>query len=236
MLLTITSLNLQGFEHWDSRAPHIFEYMQKTKPDVICFQEVVYLPSISSQNPVHLLNEDLHYPYELSEVTRLQKGIEHEVYREGLAVLSHHQVIKSETIILKQAEGDEHNRIVQLLDIQIDSGLIVKIANIHLSVTNTIDYATAQLEEILELLKLRNEKRILIGDFNLSFLENSTELWSKDYKSTCDMSYITFPTENKRIDYALVPNEYLIDSVNVSGDGLSDHRALTVTITIPNPI
>lgn len=236
MVLTITSLNLQGVDYWESRSPHILSYMQTTKPDLICFQEVVYLPSVSTYNPVQLLNEKLGYPYEFSEVTRLQKGLVYPVYREGLATLSRHQVVKSETLILKQAEGDLHNRIVQLLDVQIDTGPIIKIANIHLSVTNTVDYATAQLEEILDLLKSRNEKRILIGDFNLPFLEESSELWKNDYESTCDTPYVSFPNENKRIDYALVPNEFSIDSVRVSGADLSDHQALTVTIRIPDSI
>ena len=236
MKFTITSLNLQGFDNWDARAPHILTYLQSVSPDVICFQESVYLPSVSAYNPAQVLNKELGYPHEFSDITRLQVGLEHPVYREGLTTLSRQPAAKSETLILKQAEDDEHNRIVQLLDIQIKDGPLIKIAHIHFSITDIVDYATAHLKEVLTILESRNEKRVIIGDFNLTHLEESSELWGSDYISTCDTPYITYPTKNKRVDYALVPNEFSIDSIDISKDGLSDHRALTVTIIIPDPV
>lgn len=236
MKFLLTSLNLQGYDYWDVRFPHILHYLQDTNPEFICFQEVVYLPTISTYNQVAVLNQKLGYPYEYSDVTRLQVGLEHPIYREGLASLSRYQVAKTETIILKQTNGDRHNRIIQLLDVKINNTVMVKIANIHLSVTDMVDFATPQLQEILDLLKARGEKRIIIGDFNINLLEESSTLWKNDYISTCDTDYISYPKTNKRIDYALVPNEYSITSVSVSGDDLSDHRALTVAIEIPDSI
>lgn len=40
----------------------------------------------------------------------------------------------------------------------------------------------------------------------------------------------------KTTDYALIPIEYTFDSIEVSEDGLSDHRGLTVVIDIPDAI
>ena len=156
------------------------------------------------------------------------------MYREGLAILSKYPITSSDTLILKHENQDEHYRILQLVDAMID-GEVVRFGHVHFSITDFVDFATPHLKETLEIMKARNEKRILIGDFNLTHLEDSSDLWDKDYKATTEVDYITYPTWHegpKRTDYALIPNEYSFDSISVSGDGLSDHRALTVTVDL----
>lgn len=114
-------------------------------------------------------------------------------------------------------------------------GEIVRVGHVHFSITDFVDYATPHLKETLEIMKARNEKRILIGDFNLTHLEESSELWGNNYKASTEVDYITYPSWHegpKRTDYALIPNEYSFDSITVSGDGLSDHRALTVVVDL----
>jgi endonuclease/exonuclease/phosphatase family metal-dependent hydrolase len=234
MKLTLTTLNLQGFEQWDERKPRILEYLKRIDADVVVFQEAVFLPSISPHNQAQLLNQDLNYPYQVSTISRLQASEEYPVYREGLAIVSKYHIRSSDTLILKKAEGDEHNRILQLVDVWIDN-TIIRIGHIHFSITDVIDYATPQLEETLSILKARNEKRILIGDFNLSHLEETSHLWEGDYIASTDVPYITYPNWHegpKRTDYALIPKEYAFTSISVSEDGLSDHRALTVEIEL----
>lgn len=246
MLLTVTTLNLQGFDSWgtsdtwEKRVPNVVRYVHDTQPDIICFQEIVYLPEISPFNPAQLLNEELKYPFETSTVTRLQQGRKYPVYREGLATVSRLPITKSDAIVLKKADGDEHNRIVQFIDFQLPDGKIIKIANVHFSITDYVDYATAHIQETLDLIKARGEKRIVIGDFNHVRLEELKSVWGEDYHSTSDTPYVTYPVwyegpkhGPKRVDYALVPKEYDITSITVSPDGLSDHRALTVTIELP---
>lgn len=238
MKLTITSLNLQGFEEWEERNPRILEFLSKVSPDVVFFQEAVFLPSISPHNQAQLLNQELGYPFEVSTISRLQVGLEHPIYREGLALLSKYPISSSDTVSLKQEEGDELNRILQMIDIVVD-GAIIRLGNVHFSITDDVDYATPHLQETLDILESRHEKRVLIGDFNLSYLEESESLWGKDYKATTEVPYITYPSWHegpKRTDYALIPNEYSFDSIKVSEDGLSDHRALTIVIDIPDTI
>lgn len=236
MKLTLTTLNLQGFEHWDERSPKILKYLKEVDADVILFQEAVFLPSVSPHNQAQLLNQDLNYPYQVSTISRLQSSLEHQIYREGLALISKYHIRSSDTLILKKAEGDQHNRILQLIDIWIGDH-IVRIGHVHFSITDVVDYATPQLEETLSILKTRHEKRILIGDFNLSHLEDTSNLWKDEYIASTHIPYITYPSWHegpKRTDYALIPKEYSFDSITVSEDGLSDHRALTVTITLPD--
>lgn len=233
MKVVISSLNLQAFEDWDTRVAVLTSYFGKLAPDVLCLQEVVYLPEISPFNPAHILNQSLGFAHEISDITRLQKGVVYPVYREGLSTLTNLTIMASETVVLEQEEDDECMRIIQLIDLKTETGLIIKLANIHFSITDFVDYATPHLKQTLALLKSRGEKRIIIGDFNLTYLEDSKDEWEADYISTCDTPYITYPLMDKRVDYALVPKEYSINDINISPDGLSDHRAITVTISIP---
>jgi hypothetical protein len=69
---------------------------------LIVFQEAVFLPEVSPHNQGQLLNQSLHYPFELSTISRLQKSAEFPVYREGLALLSKHPVTSSDTLILME--------------------------------------------------------------------------------------------------------------------------------------
>ena len=229
--MKLTTLNLQGFHDWQNRKPEILKYLKETDPDIILFQEVVFIPEISYYNQVQLLNTELEYPYEHSSITRLQVGLEYPVYREGLAMLSKYPVTKSDTIILKQEKGDEHNRIVQLIDIRVGER-IVKFANIHFSITDFTDFATAHLVETVEIIKDRKEQRIIAGDFNIDFLEDFSTIWGDDYVASTKIPYISYPSMNKRNDYVLLPKPDDFTSLSLSNDALSDHRALTVEFNI----
>jgi endonuclease/exonuclease/phosphatase family metal-dependent hydrolase len=231
MKLTLTTLNLQGFENWEQRSPRIIDYLERTNADVVVFQEAVFLPTVSPHNQAQLLNQTLGYPYQVSTISRRQSSPDYEVYREGLALISKYHIRSSDTLILKRADGDEHDRILQLVDVWVGDQ-IVRIGHIHFSITDTVDYATPQLEETLSILKAREEKRILIGDFNLTHLEETSHLWADEYIASTDVPYISYPSMNKRTDYALIPKEYSFEKITVSEDGLSDHRGLTIEISL----
>jgi len=227
----LTTLNLQGFTDWHDRKPEIVDYLKSTQPDIIFFQEVVFLPGTAPHNQAQILNEDLQYTYEHSAVTRLQPSHEYEIFREGLAFLSRYPVLKTDTIVLRKAEGDEHNRIIQLIDIQI-GGDIVKLANVHFSLTDTVDYATAHLQETLDIIKAQGEERIIAGDFNIDHLEELSGVWGEDYDASTRVEYVSYPSMGKRNDYVLVPKGLILKHLSTSGNSLSDHRAVTVEIDL----
>lgn len=228
--MKLTTLNLQGFTDWQQHEPKICEYLRKESPDVIFFQEVVYIPEVSAYNSAQLLNRQLAgYHFEHSSITRLQVGLVYPTYREGLSVLSRRPIVKTDAIILEKAPADEHNRIIQLVDVFVD-GRVIKLANIHFSITDVTDFATPHLAQTLAILERRGEQRIIAGDFNLDTLDSSRHLWQKDYLSSEQTPYVSFPSMDKRIDYALIPRSYTFTDITVSDDTLSDHKALTVTI------
>lgn len=227
--MKLTTLNLQGFADWHDRKPEIIAYLKATDPDVILFQEVVFIPDISPFNQVQLLNQELHYPYEHSAVTRLQPSHVYSTFREGLSMLSKYPVTKTDTVVLKKELGDEHNRIIQLVDVSID-GHLVRLANVHFSLTDVTDFATAHLKEALQIIADKDEERIIAGDFNIDHLEELSDIWSEQYESSTKIPYISYPSMRKRNDYILVPKPFTFVDLFTSGDKLSDHRAVTVDI------
>lgn len=227
--MRVTSLNLRGFFDWQARAPRIEAYLRSADPDVILFQEVVFLPEVSAFTPADLLNRRLQYPFHHGSITRLQEGRQFPVYREGLALLSRLPVPTTEALALRHEEGDPHQRIVQLFDVQED-GHLWRLADVHLSVRD--EFAINHLRELLGILEARGERRIVGGDFNVNHLERQARLWREHYVLTTQLQqYVSFEATQQANDYFLVPKEYRIDRIRLSGDDLSDHRALTVDIT-----
>ncbi len=229
--MKLTTLNLQGFTDWAARQPAILDYLRRTNADIIFFQEAVFLPELSPFNQAQLLNQTLQYPYEHSSITRLQVGLEYQTFREGLVVLSKFPIVKTDAIILKKAPHDELNRIIQLVDV-VMGDQIIKLANIHFSITDVEDFATAHLEETLSILRGRQETRLIAGDFNLDSLDASAPLWQDEYTTSATIPYISYPQMAKRNDYILIPKHDVFRDMFISGDSLSDHRALTVDITL----
>lgn len=172
--MRITTLNLRGFFDWTARSRQILDYLRGLSPDVILFQEVVYLPQISPFSPVELLNRELRLPYRSEAITRLQRGRTHPVYREGLALLSAAPITGTQTLALQHEDGDPHQRIVQFADVTADDG-VWPLANVHLSVRD--DFALHHLGEVLAVLRAKGERRILGGDFNVNHLEQHAALW-----------------------------------------------------------
>jgi len=224
----LTTLNLRGRFDWQQRESLILDYLHEQDPDIIFFQEAVYLPDLSPYNQATILNQDLKYPYEQAAIARLQTSPLYENYREGLAVLSKFPITWSETLILKQDSHDHLRRIVLLFDVNYH-GHIVKYANIHLA--QNPKNAVKHLEELLDILESRHERRIIIGDFNMPNLQD-VDAWKANYTSSATEKYISFPSENTRIDYILMPKSDLLVDLSLSGDQLSDHRAVTVNITL----
>ncbi len=225
--MKIVSLNLRGFVDWEVRMPLILRYLEREQPEVVLLQEVVYLPDVSPFTQLDLLNQAAGFAHRHASISRLQTAKQGGPYREGLGVLSRLQVTGVETLVLLHEEDDPHIRLVQFFEISGDA--VWKFANVHLSVRD--DYALHHLEEVLGMLKSRGEKRIIGGDFNMNHLERHAKLWRDDYVLTTELEhYVSFAGSRQANDYFLVPKEYELGSIELSEDGLSDHRALAVEV------
>lgn len=226
--MRITTLNLRGFFDWTARAPKILAFLRSVDPDVVLFQEVVFLPDVSPRSQVELLNHGLAYPFRHEAITRLQHGRVNAVYREGLAVLAKHPISATQTLALQHEPGDPHQRIVQLVDVEGEGGTW-PLANVHLSVRD--DFALHHLGEVLSILRAKEERRILGGDFNVNHLEQHAALWHDAVLTSSVAEYQSHPGSHENDDYFLVPTAFRIDRVRTSGDDLSDHEAVTVDLS-----
>ncbi|MFD1721982.1 endonuclease/exonuclease/phosphatase family protein [Amnibacterium endophyticum] len=225
--MRITSLNLQGLLDWDHRSPRIVAALRRLDPDVVLFQEDVYLPDVSPWSPVAMLNRELRYPHRHESITRLQQGRVHPLYREGLGLLSKHPVVATEALVLRHEAEDPHERIVQVVDVAADDGTW-PLVNVHLSVRDA--FALEHLGELRRILAARGEQRILGGDFNVDHLERHRALLGQGVLTTEVASYESHPGTDETDDYFLVPPGWRIERVQVSADDLSDHRAITVDL------
>lgn len=231
--MRITILNLWGFFDWNNRKDHIIDYLRSINPDVVLFQEVVFLPEESPFTQAKQIIEALGMPYRHESITRLQKSPHYAAYREGLTAASRHPIVATESYTLPQDARDEHQRIIQLVDVQDPSGDILKLANIHLSVTDKHDFAMPQLKMIIKALAYRNEQRILAGDFNIHGMHGLHEhrkIWEPAYRLCDTKEYISFPETDDRLDYFIVPQHHKTGHPFTSSDGLSDHRAVSIDI------
>lgn len=229
--MKILSLNMRGFFDWDARLPRIVSYLEQQQPEIVLLQEVVFLPDISPFTQLDLLNQAVGFPHRHASITRLQASTQFGPgpYREGLGVLSRLSVTGAETLVLHHEEDDPHNRLVQFFDIEDADGELWKFANVHLSVRD--DYALQHVREVLGILKARGEKRIVGGDFNINHLEKHAHLWRDEYVLSTEIEqYVSFAGSDQANDYFLVPKEYELSAIRLSGDGLSDHRALAAEV------
>ncbi len=227
MKLKIISLNIAGFKDWDLRKQKIVNFLNYENADIILLQEVRFDALISEYGQSTQLNQALSetLPFTHTVISQFYQPSVGPAYREGLAILSKYPIAHSEALALFKQKDDKHPRIVQNTDIIINKQ-IVRITNIHLS---NNQYSIEQLRELLDIIKSRKEKRIIVGDFNIFDLEKEYELYSDDYTASSEFSnYISFPIKNQTLDYVLMPNEYSFTSFETC-EGLSDHNALVFT-------
>lgn len=231
MQFKIVSLNLAGFKDWETRLQKIINFLNEKDPDILLLQEVKFDPLVSAYSQSIQLNQLLQKPFPFSQTTvsKFYQPSIGDAFREGLAVLSKYPIAHSEALVLAKQTDDKHSRIIQNADLLINTQQI-GISNIHLSNNK---HSTAQLRELLGIFRSRTEQRIIAGDFNIFDLEGSNDLYAEDYTSSMEFKeYISFPSEKRTLDYALVPKKYAINSLETY-EGFSDHSALLFTLMLP---
>jgi endonuclease/exonuclease/phosphatase family metal-dependent hydrolase len=229
MNLRITSLNICGYANWHERLPKIVNSLEEIKPDLLLLQEVRFEKSLSAFNQsqdINMLAKEP-FPYANSSIAKYYRPSQGDPYREGLAVLSRYPIINMEVVALTQHLDDKHTRIAQCFEVRKDDKNIL-LSNVHFSNNS---HSEEQLTELLHIFSARNERRIIIGDFNIFDL---SAIASKHdgYRSSAQFKkYTSFPSEDKTLDYALLPGEFKFSDITTL-DGSSDHSAVTFDIEL----
>lgn len=229
MNTSFVSLNIAGYKDWESRLPKIVEFLNNQSADVVLLQEVRFdtAKSIHQTTEINTLLS-VTYPHAVSSISRFYRPSIGEPYREGLSILSRYPIENSETLVLNQAPDDKHSRIIQIADIIINE-TPVHVCNVHFS-NNT--HSISQLSETLSILKARDSKVIISGDFNIFDLSANAELYDDAYTASTEAkSYVSFPSESKTLDYVLIPKNMAFESLDAI-PGLSDHSALVYRVIV----
>ncbi len=225
--MKIATFNLAGYKDWSTRSIKIEDYLSELTNDVICFQEVRFDLAKSNYNQIDELNLVADYPYKIIDIVKNYTTSEGENYKEGLAIISKYPIQKAETIVLDKATDDKHFRYVQSVDIKVGDDLI-KIANVHFSPN---EYSVEQLKQVLDILHKRDEKRLLIGDFNI-LNRDQLRLLANNYKISTDFkNYISFPSKELTLDYLLLPEGFNFKNIEVV-NGLSDHNLISFELDV----
>ena len=232
--MKILTLNLWRYYDWEKRFENILKSISKKDPDIIFLQEVQLNKEFSNLSQVEILKNKLSgYKYSIFSTTTIktrQRDVALKIpVQQGIAILSKYPITNSFNYFLKLSKDEDERRSILCFDIEKD-GNIKKMANVHLG--NRTDWAEKQLKEIIDFLSQRNEKRVLVGDFNL-FEITEYKKTLKDYINSYSFKkYDSFISDDKTgtLDYVLIPNSYNFKSLDTIDEYLSDHKGLYVEI------
>jgi endonuclease/exonuclease/phosphatase family metal-dependent hydrolase len=232
MKLKILSLNLfRYYQDWEKRKDKIIKYINQIKPDVVLLQECFddSRHNEIGNNQAIQLNQDLSYKnciYSKAEKLKSEAGkeISAEVY-DGLGILTNIDVISLKNISLTKVENDKHDRIIQVINLNVDGN---KCILYHTHFSNRDFWAEPQLIETLEYANEEPILPIIIGDLNIKSSGNVLSITKNTYINSWDIEkYISFPKDNETYDYVLIPkSKYIFEKIVCDGDDLSDHKAV----------
>jgi len=231
---TLLSLNIAGYMGWLNREKLIINYIEAIKPDFIFLQEVQYDSKISNFDQAKILNSNLREPYKYSNspISRSYIGHDKTLYREGLACLSRHPIIQSETHVLTKHPDDKHDRIIQTVLIETLNQQL-EIINVHFSNNK---HSIEQFREVYDFASKYKRWPIIVGDFNIFNLSELRELYKDHYSASTDFKdYISFPSERLTLDYLLLPKKFRFEAIETK-ESLSDHSAVIYSFSSNNSI
>lgn len=237
MTFRIVTINLYRYYDWQQRLPLIIEYLERTRPDVIAFQEVQLNVSFSLLPQSKQIADTLSYPYHVFAATDSKHqqlgalGSKVDDVSHGLAILSNFSILNIESIMLNRSAPDKEQRSIMLGEVEVD-GKRVSIMNVHFN--NNDDDARLHLKEAVALCVQRNVQPIILGDFNMYSL-GSSDLSPLHYTiSSENYEYQSYPADQSSLDYIAIPQKYAFRAFECSNILLSDHRPLLAEIQLVN--
>ncbi len=233
-MIKLMTLNLWGYEQWDTREKAVLSLMKKQSPDIIALQEVRFdMTKAPTSQAAHLASKGS-FPYviytpSLREGRRPRQRTLTEGYSHGLALLSKYPVVSSELYHLSQGFNFDEPCSTLFATININ-GQMIDICNVHFG--NADQESNEHLEELVKLCVTRGVQPVVMGDFNIFKLaKHSNNTLLENYTLSSDeLDYISVPKNNGTLDYVVIPEKYSFKSVTCPEDEVSDHRAVVTEI------
>lgn len=237
--MKITTFNIQNtyFKQYCDKyyIKKLKEFVVSNNIDILCLQEATPKGMIELNS---IFND-----YNIYGEGRLKKYSLIKLYRssldENLPIITKYSFKETKSYWLSRRINKKGStnylsffpRIVNACVLDTDLGEIVVI-NVHLDFV--FEYTKKKqiliLKQILEIYK--NKKIILLGDFNIDY---DSELFkylidiTKPYKLK-HIDYDKKTNGSGRIDHIFVDESFNIEQLEIKSTGLSDHKALTLTL------
>lgn len=236
MEVKILSLNIfRYYQDWELRKSRIIKFIKEINPDLIVLQECFddSRHNKSGNNQGVQLNKELFFKnclYSIAEKLESEGGkpIVAPVY-DGLCVLTDLPIVYNQDIKLAKADDDKHTRIIQKVVLSKEGE---KFMIFHTHFSNRDDFAKDHLQEAVNLAKQEEFLPIILGDLNIKIQDDVMEVGGEDFNiSWFFKKYISYPLKEETLDYVLLPKkDFKFETISLSGEDLSDHRALVVKI------
>lgn len=212
----------------------ISEVLKKHKPHIVAFQEA---DSVDKFNHVKYLASKSNYPWQ-AQVNNMDFWM----FTYGTALIS----------ALPLTESIEHtfspspptfNKGFVLAEVEWPSSdkktmRKIDVISVHLDFSRQ-SVREQQIKEMVEVLALRTNPTIIMGDFNSEWLKGETvikKLLTRSRFSTYkpeSSSYNTY--KNKRLDWVLITKDLEFVDYKILPDVLSDHKMVIAEIRFKNP-
>jgi len=229
-MLKVMTLNLWRYYEWDSRVDAIVALIDEEAPDIIAFQEVLTNHAFSDYPATDFIADKCGYKYRVFSPTlartdsKDRQGNRTQNASEGQAFISKFPIVSSESYFLRQYPEYLEDKAVLFCTVDADDGR-VELCNVHFA---NSDVAYAHLDQLLELIRIRQTQPIILGDFNIYKLadrKETSQLLRKYTLSSEVTEYISFPEDNDSLDYIAVPSaKYQLSDVQCPAVYVSDHR------------
>ena len=232
--LKIVTLNLWRYYDWPDRRRNVLEFIAKNNPDIIALQEVQLNKSFSELSQAEDIAKSAGYKYHVFSPTMKKtdqidlNGDFTQEAEHGLAIISKYPITSSESYLLQKHPQDKEKRTVLFCDIQIQD-TILRLCNVHFS--NRTIYSDLHIKELMDVIKGKKHKPIILGDFNIYDLSPYKLNILDGYKSSRDFSsYTSYPKDDGSLDYVLLPDSYSFEKISCPAIYLSDHRPVVAEI------
>ena len=228
------TLNLWGYTDWDARKNSVLKLVIKSDVDIIALQEVQTNTSFSYTPQSSFIADHTDYPYLVfapshKKVAQFDtQGERSKTASHGLAILSKHPILSSESYFLEPQPSHPEPCTVLFCKIAVGD-TVIEVCNVHFGNNDLV--SDLQLKELITICKKREIRPIILGDFNNFDLSRYKKSILKGYTISTDVTpYISMPRNNGTLDYILAPNKFKINSVRCPEDYVSDHRAVIANL------
>ena len=251
--LTVLSLNLWNFKHFDLRRPLLLDLLTRLRPVVVLWQEVRARkwvegkPSADGRWQVEALAAMLpDHEYRYAPVMGFRESTAGEHHDEGLAVFSMYPIVDTRLLLLSRRPDvdaeDFHQRAV------LHARVVSPLGPVHVLTTHFSLSATARQRNVPEVLQhiqrhCHGEPVVLTGDLNAEWdssidglvsghggLQDAWRLFKErrgeDAAAEDGWTFKSWPWERTgRIDYVLVRGLH-VDEMRVEGTDSVPHPGL----------